>query len=404
MIMNLRSSDGTYPEFSAIAKELTTLQERLRKTHSKAENSIDRNAAMKEVAIDLHQHIDSAIKPISKRLWLTSVYRYPQLKFWRLLVDATAQLKYPTYLVALTLALSGLFLLAPDLGWSSSLVSNISFLTSFLLLDFSRKKLNARFSHLSRYVNIFFILSIGMWTSAVSTFVLNVYNGSGSFLLGVIVSPYASVLIVGVSAISLALSDRRLILQNLKREVQELSQESLLPFQSSHAASYIHNSLQSELTALALEFESESVKPEVGRSKALMEKLDALIRRSFGEDFANFIESPELRLARILDSWSQIIELKSTIDPLLFQDAGRGNLFVQLVEESLANAVRKGGATRVFISATLIENQLQVEITDNGTFDQRSTPGMGTDWIERHSDGDWSFEITTSGTVLRVQL
>jgi signal transduction histidine kinase len=212
------------------------------------------------------------------------------------------------------------------------------------------------------------------------------------------------VLIVGVSAISLALSDRRLILENLKREVQELSQESLLPFQSSHVASYIHNSLQSELTALALEFESESVKPEVGRSKALMEKLDALIRRSFGEDFANFIESPELRLARILDSWSQIIELKSTIDPLLFQDAGRGNLFVQLVEESLANAVRKGGATRVFISAILMENQLQVEITDNGTFDQRSTPGMGTDWIERHSDGDWSFEITTSGTVLRVQL
>jgi signal transduction histidine kinase len=135
-----------------------------------------------------------------------------------------------------------------------------------------------------------------------------------------------------------------------------------------------------------------------------MEKLDALIRRSISEDFANFLESPAIRLERVLDSWKQIIELTTSIDQSLFTDSARGNLFVQLIEESLANSVRKGRATKVNISASLSDSQLLVEINDNGTFDQSSTPGMGSAWIERHSVGDWNFEVTSSGTSLRVEL
>lgn len=404
MIMNFRNNDGADTGFASIAEELTVLQEGLRETYSAAQQSSAGNAAMKKVAEELHLHIESALKPISKRLWVSSTYKFPQLKFWRLIIDAITQLKYPAYLVAFTLALSGVILLAPQLGLRSTLISSALGLIIFITLELLRVRAVASFARHTKTINFLFIFSVGIFTSALSTVALRIFDGSGSFLLGVILSPYTAVLIIVASAINLALSDRRLILENLSNEVRKISKTSMLPFQSSQAASYIHNSLQSELTALAHEFEKVAESPESGRSEALMEKLDALIRRSIGEDFANFLESPAKRLDRVLDSWSQIIALTTDIDIELFNDSARGNLFVQLVEESLANSVRKGKATKVNIHATLTANQLQVEISDNGTFDQSSTPGMGSAWIERHSVGEWSFESTSDGTVLRVEL
>jgi signal transduction histidine kinase len=404
MIMNFRNNEGVDAGFATIAEELSILQEGLRETYSAAEKSSASNAAMKKVAEELHLHIESALKPISKRLWLTSAYKFPQLKFRRLIIDAITQLRYPTFLVSFTLAFSGLVLLAPEFGWRTSLKMNVIGFFSLLIVEYLRNKLTIWFSQLSKAINFFFVFTVGIFSSALTTIVLRIYDGSGSYLLGILISPYASALIITASAITLALSDRRLILENLTREVNEISQSALLPFQSSQAASYIHNSLQSELTVLAHEFESVAAKPESGSSEALMEKLDALIRRSISEDFANFLESPAIRLERVLDSWKQIIELTTSIDQSLFTDSARGNLFVQLIEESLANSVRKGRATKVNISATLRDNQLLVEINDNGTFDQSSTPGMGSAWIERHSVGDWNFEVTSSGTTLRVEL
>lgn len=404
MIMNFRNSDGVDSGFATIAEELTLLQEGLRKTYSAAQQSRVSDAAMKKVAEELHLHIESALKPISKRLWLTSTYKYPQLKFWRLILDAMTQVRYPTYLVAFTLFLSGVILLAPEFGWEASLTTNIFGFIFFLALELSRQRIVRIFARFAKGINLFFVISVGVWTGVLSTIALRIYDGTGSYALAFYLSPYTSALVITASAITLALSDRKLILENLSNEVHGISQTSLLPFQSSQAASYIHNSLQSELTALAHEFEKVAAKPESGRNEALMEKLDALIRRSISEDFANFLESPAKRLDRVLDSWNQIIELKADIDQNLFANSARGNLFVQLVEESLANSVRKGKATQVTISAALTANQLQVVISDNGTFDQSSTPGMGSAWIERHSVGDWNFEVTSSGTTLKVEL
>lgn len=404
MIVNFRNSDGVDSSFASIAEELAVLQEGLRDTYSAAEKSSVSNAAMKKVAEDLHLHIESALKPISKRLWLTGTYKYPQLKFWRLILDAIGQLKYPAVLVAVTLALSGVILLAPQLGLASTLFTSTLGFFIFIATEIARKKTVIKFKQSAKVINFVFVFTVGVLTSALTTIALRIYDGSGSFVLGFILSPYTSGLIIVAAAITLALSDRRLILENLSQEVREISKTSLLPFQSSQAASYIHNSLQSELTALAHEFEKVAAQPESGRSEALMEKLDALIRRSISEDFANFLESPAKRLGRVLDSWSQIIELTTDIDQDLFIDSARGNLFVQLVEESLANSVRKGKATQVKITAVLSGAQLHIEITDNGTFNQNSTPGMGSAWIERHSVGDWKFEAHELGTTLRVEL
>jgi signal transduction histidine kinase len=123
-----------------------------------------------------------------------------------------------------------------------------------------------------------------------------------------------------------------------------------------------------------------------------------------GEDFANFLESPEIRLDRVLASWNGIIALETSIDRDLFSDPARGNLFVQLIEESIANSVRKGHATEVKIRATFTGSRLEIDINDNGHFDKSSKPGLGTAWLERYAVGESKIDATESGTRLTVEL
>ena len=155
---------------------------------------------------------------------------------------------------------------------------------------------------------------------------------------------------------------------------------------------------------LAHEFELVAENPDRSKSTDFMEKLDALIRRSMGEDFSNFLESPETRFDRVIQSWSGLIKLDTKIDRKLFSDPARANLFVQLVEESLVNSVRKGQSSEVFICATFSGSRLEIVISDNGKFKSTTNPGLGSAWIERFAVGEWKFESSDSGTRLLVEL
>jgi signal transduction histidine kinase len=302
------------------------------------------------------------------------------------------------------LTLSAFVNLSPASGFTYSTVTAISEFFAFILIEFVRRQIIGRAPNMKQMANLAFILTVGLITGGFSALTLHLFNGTGSFFLSLLFAPYLSALVLIGSTIKLALSDRREILENLSKGARRLTMSSSDSLQSSQAASYLHNSLQSELTALAHEFELVAENPDKEKSKAVLEKLESLIRRSMGEDFANFLESPEIRLDRVLASWNGIVTLKTSIDRALFSDPARGNLFVQLVEESLGNSVRKGQATQVKITATFIGSRLEIEIFDNGHFDKTSKPGLGSAWIERYAVGESKFDATESGTRLTVEL
>jgi signal transduction histidine kinase len=294
--------------------------------------------------------------------------------------------------------------LAPASGATYSIGSGVSLLLSFCLLEFFRRRAVTGVPSLKSSINLIFVSTIGIFTGFVSATALNLIDGGGSYFLALVLAPYISAIVIVGSAITLALSDRQEILSNLSKGAKRLTENTNHSLQSSQAASYIHNSLQSELTALAQQFELVAANPNKRQSEIVLEKLDALIRRSMGEDFSNFLESPESRLDRVLKSWDEIVTLKVNIDRLLFTDASRGMLFVQLVEESVANSVRKGNATEIAIDATFIGSRLEVQIKDNGQFNSENGAGIGTAWIERFSAGEWFITAVEGGTLLKVEL
>lgn len=404
LVVNLRNSGSAQAGFAVIAHDLALLQTRLEESYSAAKESSEDSASMSTAATEIRTQIESALKPLSKRLWLNSVYEFPKLKLSRLLSDAISNLNYPFTPILLMLTLSAFVNLSPASGFAYSTVTAISQFFAFILIEFGRRLIISKFPNLDQSINLIFVLTVGAIAGSCSALTLHLFNGTGSFFLSLLFAPYLSALVLVGSTIRLALSDRREILDNLSKGAQRLTLSSNDSLQSSQAASYLHNSLQSELTALAHEFELVAENPDKNKSKAVLEKLDSLIRRSMGEDFANFLESPEIRLDRVLASWNGIVSLKTSIDRALFSDPARGNLFVQLVEESLANSVRKGQATEVEIKATFIGTRLEIEINDNGVFDKSSKPGLGSAWLERYAVGESKFDATESGTRLSVEL
>jgi hypothetical protein len=404
LVVNLRNSGSAQAGFAVIAHDLALLQTRLGESYSAVKDSSEDSTSMSTAANEIRTQIESALKPLSKRLWLNSMYEFPKLKLSRLLSDAISNLNYPFPLVLLVFTLSAFVNLSAASGFTYSTITAISGLFVFIVIEFGRRLVISRSPNLKQTLNLIFVLTAGLITGGFSALTLHLFNGTGSFFLSLLFAPYLSALVLIGSTIKLALSDRREILENLSKGAQRLTMSSIDSLQSSQAASYLHNSLQSELTVLAHEFELVAENPDKEKSKAVLEKLESLIRRSMGEDFANFLESPEIRLDRVLASWNGIIALETSIDRDLFSDPARGNLFVQLIEESIANSVRKGHATEVKIRATFTGSRLEIDINDNGHFDKSSKPGLGTAWLERYAVGESKIDATESGTRLTVEL
>lgn len=404
LVVNLRNSGSAQAGFAVIAQDLALLQTRLEESYSSVRESSEDSESMLTAATEIRGQIEVALKPLSKRLWLNSMFEFPQIKFSRLFGDAIWNLKYPFTPILLIFTVSALVNLSPASGVTWSVVTGISGFVAFTLFESMRRIAIKKLSNQRALINLLFVLAVGLTAGVFSALALRIYNGEGSYYLALLFAPYLSALVLASSAITLALSDRREILDNLSKGARRLTQSSNDSLQSSQAASYIHNSLQSELTAIAHEFELVAENPDRGKSKDVMEKLDALIRRSMGEDFSNFLESPESRFDRVIQSWSGLIKLETNIDRELFTDPARANLFVQLVEESLVNSVRKGQSSEVFISATFSGSRLEIVISDNGRFESTTKPGLGSAWIELFAVGEWKFESTESGTRLLVEL
>ena len=403
LVVNLRNSGSAQAGFAVIAHDLALLQTQLQDSYSSAKGASDDSDSMKTAAEEIRTQIEVALKPLSKRLWLESMYEYPQLKYSRLIGDAIWNLNYPFIPTILLLTVSTFINLAPASGTTYSIGSGFSLLISFCLLEFLRRQIVASFSSLKSKINMLFVSTVGIVTGFSSASALNLFDKDGSYFLALVLAPYISAIVIVGSAITLALSDRREILNNMSKSARRLTENTSHSLQSSQAASYIHNSLQSELTALAQQFEMVAKNPNKRESENVLEKLDALIRRSMGEDFSNFLESPETRLDRVLASWDEIVTLKVDIDRLLFTDASRGMLFVQLIEECLANSVRKGNATEITINATFNDSHLEVQIKDNGVFNAGNGGGIGTAWIERFA-ASGSITAEEGGTLLKAEL
>ena len=134
-------------------------------------------------------------------------------------------------------------------------------------------------------------------------------------------------------------------------------------------ALYLHNTVQSQLTALQLEAELSDASLDSGR----VDHARGLLGVKTLSSTANPLE--ELRNA--MRSWAGLIDVEAKIDPSLVGDEMGLDRVCSFGQEAITNAVRHGEATSVSVVIDNHEGMPRCTVTDNGTWRDYSGSGPG---------------------------
>lgn len=380
------------------ATELTILQEELSKSlTSRLEDGDAQN--LREVAELLKSKINLQLRPLSRRIWLRSLNEYPRIRYGRMLKDSINFLDFskPVFLSAILFLalLSNLSIRALN----ESLVRTLIFLLLLLMiLSLSKTRLFRN--------NLLYLAAIGIVPVIGSEFISLLSGYSGSWTATLLITLVAPGLITVLSLFNLSLRDHGLIIELLESyEIHKIpSTSKSFDVAERHLASFLHNSLQSELLAIAGQLEEAAISNDREKSAEILQRVSALINRSFIDDFQKFAESPLERLETVRKSWSGILEIEIDIPEAALASPARNASLVQTIEEFAANSYRHGSGTKVSISA--VENSIGLHLTlkSNGTKKISAKRGLGSEWLDQIAIGSWKMQSTLTGTNLKITI
>ena len=168
---------------------------------------------------------------------------------------------------------------------------------------------------------------------------------------------------------------------------------------------FVHHSVQSELTALRMQLmEAAVIDDETQRAAT---RTDALAR--FDRLLA--LQPPWIQqrpgrtvVADVAQAWAGIAEVTVTAT-----DAGTDDQWAiagHVVEEGVANAVRAGGARQVHVDiAHDRDDALKITIEDDGRgISDPINPGLGTWWLDQIAPNAWERRSSSVGTSLIVRI
>jgi len=405
LVLKLRNSSMSQSGYGYIADQILQMQLRL-KGVVEQNSSISEDPGAGQVLADaLRREVQEELKPLSQQLWIKSAYDPPSLRFGSVLRTSITQLDFRFHLVATiysgSAVLNTIFVVGPSLSIAySSLIYLI-----FYMVNRVRESLNRRFESHKGLVNILFVIFVGFIVLIGVTFIFELMGLIHLYYAAALIAPTLSVLIVVASFLELAFSDRKSLIEILSRESKIENEHFLAKVNRGNAASFLHNSLQSELTALALQLDEVSKNPEALQSRIVMERVESFVSRSRSEDFKNFLETPQIRLGRILDSWEGIAKIKVSLEDKIYDDPARASLMVQLIQESVANAIRSGRANEISISGEFSGDSIRITVSDNGKDSAlNGKRGIGSEWIDSIASADWTLEETDTGRTLKVEI
>lgn len=327
----------------------------------------------RHVADAIRREIDTNIRPLSHRLWFGAEDEEPRSRPIPLVKDAMAAWTVPMRVVAIvwftTAVLGGARWLGLEQGLAASIVS--TFLIVGMCFSIGRWIPASPWWRLAALV-------LGSVVVVVSTdgtlrlvgYPSRLYLDAGSLLL----LPVTIVaLVVAAAAISLIESDRRTILEVASRESREIADRRL-------QSTFLHNSLQAELTGMAMQLDEAARTGATDETRAALERVHALLARSISQDFAAFQENPRDRIDRIIDGWRGICAVSIDVDAAALGDRRLG-IAVQAIEEIVTNAVRHGGARQIRVEVVAGSLGLLIEVVSDVALvggDSLSSVGLGT--------------------------
>lgn len=391
------------PEFRASENldsldNLVSLKSNLSEILAKASDKGITSDVLLAAGVAVREQIENLIKPLSHRLWFNEKRNQPQIRIFGLTKDSFEKFSFKS---ARFLIVFGALEFAAILGAYSlpRVIFGVALSMVLLLLVIFLFRMWQRSASVSesKQSSLTFILLMGLIPVPLADLMMPLLGLERMLFplsAATVVGPIAiMVLLVVESCINLVEQDRQMLNQHFARELQNEGD-----FSPAALASYLHNSLQSELTGIAYRLEAAAVNPNSPESRATLEKLGALINRSISQDFANFEEAPLLRLERMVEAWDGIAEVSYQIDDACKLNPRHLNTLVQIIEEATTNSVRHGKAKNIDVQITRVGSLSRVEITTDATEPKQIATGFGSKWLLDKSAKQNPIEFTGHGT------
>jgi signal transduction histidine kinase len=179
-------------------------------------------------------------------------------------------------------------------------------------------------------------------------------------------------------------------------EFERLALEAATEQMQRELALHLHGTVQAGLVAAAYSLQDAAQRGDevaleraIADARATAAQVSAHPSKPFSADLA-------VKRAEIDDTWLGMLDLRwslptADLDPALVERIG------DVVQECLANASIHGAATEATVCLALDDEQVIVEITDNGRGLGDGRPGLGSAVLTEATHGQWTIAAVPDG-------
>ncbi|MBM3704490.1 MAG: hypothetical protein FJW54_05450 [Actinobacteria bacterium] len=368
----------------------------------------DEDAA--SVAEDIKQIIEKRIRPLSHRLWLDRSNHVLRFRSSRLVLDALVARQVPYVAISLFVCLTHLIGIGIPEGIVVALGSVIPAALVIFVLFFVEDFLRDRHIVIGSWLHPVALVLIAIVPSAITIQMLEILADSrpNAYIFWLLVSMNL-LMTVFMTIINQIFSDRAKILELLDKAVtNELLEEHLHTLakmnQDSEIATYLHGSLQAELTAIALQLQQAATAGDSISVRKMVNMAQIVINRDISVDFISHENSPLDKLNDFAWAWQGIADIKLSLADTEYYSIDFLSDVSQLVEEAVSSAVRFGLANAVEVRGQREGNYFHLTISDNGHSKSMGGAGLGSRILDELAPELWKRKFMDHGTVLDIHL
>ncbi len=346
---------------------------------------------MASLARALRDDLVDRIRAASQDLWVFREPVTPALRPGPLLKLSLARLDYSRSFFLLVFAVLGIPNLASLVGPLEALLRVGVALAVIFVCDVLYRRFIRSFATGSWMLHLGYLLTVGVLAGIpMGLYEFFVSDSPWSLLYGLLLTVPIAALPLLESTLKLSERARNDLLTVLAEHDSEryrsLAEDERVS--NTELASYLHNSLQSEIQSIISALEravDDPDKAELGRLS--LERLRGLTQRSLDDAFDAFGSLPLDHLNQVVDGWKGILDISLDWEPVT-TDAGDLRLatVVQIIEEVASNAVVHGGATELGVRVVEKNGVFHLTLISNAPEIFPIQPGQGSSWLDSFLD------------------
>jgi signal transduction histidine kinase len=368
----------------------------------------ERDAAA--VADEIKEIIEKKIRPLSHKLWMDRSNHVLRFRLSRLIIDALLAKQVPFIPISLFLFGAHFIGVAIPEGLVVAIGTAIPVALTVLAILLIEDVLRDRHIVLGNVLHPLVLIFIGFLPALVAMQMIENLTltrpNAYLFWMLFVINPFSTVLI---TILNQMFNDRAKILDLLNKSVtDDLLEEHLHTLakmnQDSEIATYLHGSLQAELTAIALQLQQAATAGDSVGVRKMVKMAQIVISRDLSEDFTSHENSPLDKLDDFARAWLGIAEISLALSDTDEFSVNFLNDISQLVEEAVSSAVRFGLATVVEVRGQLEGNYYHLMISDNGRRGGVAGRGLGSEILDELAPELWKRKFMDHGALLDIHL